>query len=93
MWGQIASAITAAGLISSTKIFGKIIFYICFFVSSNIQRPNKNVCRPGYSDDDAGVAEGHDQNRENPGEGEEVEEVCQLLEYPQRRGGVIIGPN
>ena len=58
-----------------------------FFVSSNIQRPNKNVCRPGYSDDDAGVAEGHDQNRENPGEGEEVEEVCQLLEYPQRRGG------
>jgi len=47
----------------------------------------------GYSDDDAGVAEGHDQDGENPGEGEEVEEVCQLLEYPQRRGGVIIGPN
>ena len=47
------------------------------------------VCRPGYSDDDAGVAEGHDQDREHPGEGEEVEEVCQLLEYPQRRGGGV----
>ena len=54
--------------------------YIIFFVSSNIQRTNKNACRPGYSDDDAGVAEGHDQDREHPGEGEEVEEVCQLLQ-------------
>ena len=39
---------------------------------------------PGDGDDDAGVAEGHDEDGEDPGEGEEVEEVCQLLKIPEK---------
>ena len=40
--------------------------------------------RPGYSDDDAGVAEGHNKDGKDPGEGEEVEEVCKLLKISEK---------
>ena len=74
LW-QLASPAKGWSLISFTALISDLysLIHICNSIDPDI------LGGPGYSDDDAGVAEGHDENGEDPGEGEKVEEVCELL--------------